>query len=133
MSSGGQTSRHGVGFVEKEKVPLGRKIVLKSAELDEGERLSHAAQLAMQGSWTKWDQVMSQDWSWQALLYSYSPSLLAFALNSIQLTLPTPDNLQRWNKRSDAMCTLCNGRNCSTSHLDRVLQIAYGGTVYLEA
>ena len=117
MSVGGQTSRHGVGYVVKEKLPMSRKIVLKSEEMDEDERFSHAAQLAMQGSWTKWDHVMSQDWSWQALLYSYSPSLVSFALNSIQLTLPTPDNLQRWNKRSDAECVLCKRRNCTLLHI----------------
>lgn len=117
MSFSGQTSRQGVGFVEKEKITEGKKVVLKSEELDEMERLSHAAQLAMQGQWTKWDNVMAQDWSWQALLYSYTPTLLSFALNSIQLTLPTPDNLQRWNKRSDAKCTLCGRNNCTLMHI----------------
>jgi len=106
-----------VGYVEKVKLPMSRKIVKKSEELDEGERFSHAAQLAMQGTWTKWDNVMSQDWNWQSLLYSYSPSLLSFALNSVQLTLPTPDNLQRWNKRSDAKCVLCNRNNCTLFHI----------------
>ena len=117
MSFSGQTLRHGVGYVVKEKLPMSRKIIKKSEEFDEEERFSHAAQLAMQGSWTKWDKVMSQDWNWQSLLYSYSPSLLSFALNSVQLTLPTPDNLQRWNKRSDAKCTLCNRNNCTLFHI----------------
>ena len=117
MSFSGQTSRHGIGYVVKEKIPMSKKIAEKCEEMDEQERFAHACQLAMQGQWTKWDHVMKQDWNWQALLYSYSPSLLSFALNSVQLTLPTPDNLQRWNKQSEANCKLCRKQNCTLLHI----------------
>ena len=50
-------------------------------------------------------------------LFTVTSVVVSFALNSIQLTLPTPDNLQRWNKRSDAECVLCNRRNCTLLHI----------------
>ena len=116
-------------------MPMSQKIAdkCKCEDMDEQERLAHACQLAMHRQWTKWDHVMKQDWNWQALLYSYSPSLLSFALNSVQLTLPTPDNLQRWNKQSEANCKLCRKQNLHVaSHSNRVFKSLNGRPLYLE-
>ena len=71
----------------------------------------------MQGSWTNWENIMNQDLTWKSLLYGYSPNLLSFALNSVQLTLPTPDNLKRWGKNVSGKCELCNSIKCTLQHI----------------
>ena len=60
---------------------------------------------------------MNNDMKWQSLLYSYSPSLLSFALNATQLTLPTPDNLVRWGKTQLGKCDLCKYNKCTLLHI----------------
>ena len=99
MASSGQSDWKGVGYAPKVNIPYKKKLGLKSDELEEDKRIQHAVQLEMQGSWTKWENIMNQDLTWKSLLYGYSPNLLSFALNSVQLTLPTPDNLKRWGKK----------------------------------
>ena len=117
MAFSGQTNRHGIGFNKKQKLNPREKIAKKVEELDEVQREQHAVQLGMQGSWTKWDNLMNNDMKWQSLLYSYSPSLLSFALNATQLTLPTPDNLVRWGKTQLGKCDLCKYNKCTLLHI----------------
>ena len=55
--------------------------------------------LKMQTSWLKvYDIAMAEDLTWQKILFSYSARLLKFLLNLRSNTLPSPDNLSRWNK-----------------------------------
>ena len=117
MASFGQSDRKGVGYAPKVKIPYKKKLGLKSDELEEDKRIQHAVQLEMQGSWTNWENIMNQDLTWKSLLYGYSPNLLSFALNSVQLTLPTPDNLKRWGKNVSGKCELCNSIKCTLQHI----------------
>ena len=87
------------------------------AQLHEDERLVRVYDLAMQGSWTTWDKVISLDTSWQNLIYGLPPKLLSFALNACQNTLPTPDLLRIWGKTKLATCKLCSKPSCTLYHI----------------
>ena len=84
---------------------------------DEHEQLIKVMDFAMQGAWTKWDKVVSLDFSWNNLIYHLPPKLLSFALNATQMTLPTPDRLRVWNVIPISMCKLCSHPNCSLFHI----------------
>ena len=84
---------------------------------DEHEQLIKVMDFAMQGAWTKWDNVMSFDFSWNNLIYHLPPKLLSFILNATQMTLPTPDRLRVWNIVPISMCKLCSHPNCSLFHI----------------
>ena len=73
----------------------------------------------MQASWLSWglENMMKQDKSWQVLLYQYSQRLLQFVLNSQLNTLPSPDNLRRWNAKKDAFCGLCTQKHATLCHI----------------
>ena len=117
MAFSGKCDKGGLGYRTSKKVEYKKKLSDKSDELDEDARYQHAVQLAMQGQWTKWDKIMNQDTSWKSLLYGYNPSLLSFALNGVQLTLPTPDNLKRWGKNVSGKCKLCAKDKCTLLHI----------------
>ena len=40
---------------------------------------------------------MTKDLTWNKLLYGYTDKLLKFVINANLLTLPSPDNIKRWN------------------------------------
>ena len=84
---------------------------------EEHEQLVKVMDFAMQGAWTKWDDVMSLDLSWNNLIYNLPPKLVSFALNATQLTLPTPNRLRVWNMTTLSMCKLCSHPKCSLFHI----------------
>src|SRR6201995_76608 len=51
------------------------------------------------------------------LLYQYSQRLGQFVLNSQLNTLPSPDNLRRWNANKDAICGLCTQKHATLCHI----------------
>ena len=73
----------------------------------------------MQANWLSWglDKVMEKDLTWNTILYQYSQRLLKFVLNMQANTLPTPDNLRRWNINRDAVCGLCGDKQVTSSHV----------------
>ena len=50
-------------------------------------------------------------------MYSMSPSMLSFILNSIQDTLHTPANLRRWDSKKEQACALCGWKNVGIIHI----------------
>ena len=60
---------------------------------------------------------MQMDTRWTKLLYSWSPEMLKFYLNTIQDTLPSPANLKIWNKQALGVCSLCGYNNCTMMHI----------------
>ena len=60
---------------------------------------------------------MSLDITWNKLLYSWSPKLLSFCLNSIQDTLPTPSNLEKWKMIPLGVCPLCAHPKATLFHI----------------
>ena len=118
----GQTSKLGLGFVKKKQLkdPLAQQrkdITQRLRKLDEEERLLKVYDLAKQGKWTSWDEVMELDLSWKNLIYALPPKLISFALNASCLTLPTPDNLRLWGKSFDSRCSLCSIPKCTLFHI----------------
>jgi len=71
----------------------------------EAKRLLVLHRYEMQASWLSWglDILMQRDLSWTTILHQYSDRLLKFVLNAQQNTLPSPDNLRRWNLKKDAI------------------------------
>src|SRR3954454_3125339 len=60
---------------------------------------------------------MKQDRSWQFLLHQCSERFLKFVLNAQLNTLPTPDNLRRWNANKEGVCGLCNAKHATLCHI----------------
>jgi hypothetical protein len=73
----------------------------------------------MQNSWLSWglDSMMDKDLTWNKIIYGYNDHLLKFVVNANLLTLPTPDNLRRWNIRDNVICELCTRPNVTLSHI----------------
>ncbi|MCW2763642.1 MAG: uncharacterized protein JWR85_3843, partial [Marmoricola sp.] len=115
-------NRGGLGLVPTDRPHPGsqayRKLVSEAVcQLTDQDRLTSVMDFAMQGAWTKWDQVESLDFNWTNLLYGLPPKLLSFALNATQLTLPTPDRLRVWGKTHVGACKLCSKPNASLYHI----------------
>jgi hypothetical protein len=103
--------------VEK-KVKLTKKTLVEEVKkLSNDEKITRCMSLAVQGKWTKWEDLVQVDLDWKEVLYGFSPSMLSFWLNSIQDTLPDPVNLRRWGKAFEAKCVLCGWTNCSQVHI----------------
>jgi hypothetical protein len=122
MSSRGQTTRHGVGFVPHKPPPAPgthaarREVSLRIASDADAIRRVHLMGLVMQGEFMRWDDLMAQDMSWNRLIYGLSPSLLGFAMKSFVNMLPTPDNLSRW-RLGEHPCKLCGARKPTPAHI----------------
>ena len=82
-------------------------------EVSEEQMLVSLYNMAQQGRWLSWETAMQMDVRWNKLLYSWSPEMLKFYLNTIQDTLPTPANLKTWNKQALGLCVLCGYNNCT--------------------
>lgn len=120
----GQTDRAGLGFKANQKLikdmnPQEHRKALTSLvkDIDEENMLVHLYSCAAQGNWTTWDSVMQVDTSWKKILYLWSPELLAFHVNSIHDTLPSPANLKLWGKTNLGICQLCNHQHCTLFHI----------------
>ena len=73
--------------------------------------------LAMNGEFTKWDNLMSSDISWNDLIYDLSEGVLSFRLNAISHALPSPNNLRRWGYKSHGRCPLCHAKCATSAHI----------------
>ena len=102
----GQTGRQGLGYrrtekrVNKMSIREHRQALSKLVkEVSEEQLLVALYGMAQQGRWLGWETAMQMDTRWTKLLYSWSPEMLKFYLNTIQDTLPSPANLKIWNKQ----------------------------------
>ena len=101
----GQHGRQGLGFIKGQKrqeqmAKQEHRSTLSSITKDVSEEhlLVSLYGMAQQGRFLGWETAMHMDTRWNSLLYSWSPEMLKFYLNSIQDTLPSPANLKTWNK-----------------------------------
>jgi len=78
--------------------------------------LAKAVTLSVQGQWTRWQNYIKNDFSWNKLLGMPS-NLLSFSLNATFDTLPTPSNLFRWRITTEKSCLLCPSDVCTTAHI----------------
>jgi hypothetical protein len=129
MSSRGQTTRHGIGFVPHKPPPAPgthaarREVSLRIAGDADAIRRVHLMGLAMQGEVMRWDDLIAQDMSWNRLMYGLSPSMLGFAMKSFVNMLPTPDNLSRW-RCGEHKCKLCGVSKPSPAHILSACSVA---------
>ena len=121
MSARAQSDRRGLGFnpIPDRKSNPRADLVYRLKSEAEHKRLVILHQYEMQADWLSWglDNMMMRDLSWNTIIYQCTQRLLKFVLNSQQNTLPTPDNLRRWNLNKDAVCGLCGGRAVTLSHV----------------
>ena len=120
----GQHTRQGIGFTRTGKrIDQMSKKEHRNAlsslvkEVSEEQMLISLYNMAQQGRWLSWETAMQMDIRWNKLLYSWSPEMLKFYLNTIQDTLPTPANLKVWNKQALGQCVLCGYNNCTMMHI----------------
>ena len=85
-------------------------------EVDEHAYHAKSVQLHLQGHWTQWCSFVKNDFSWKLLL-SMPSALVSFSLGAVFNTLPTPNNLQRWNIVTEASCFLCGKSVCTLPHI----------------
>jgi len=120
LMDSGQHGRQGLGFKSKfRKVDPRRELIERFRKEAEEKRLIILHKYEMQSSWLSWglDQMMASDNSWSTLLFQYSQRLLKFMVNAQLNTLPTPDNLRRWNLSKDSVCGLCAEKLVTLSHV----------------
>jgi len=120
LMDSGQHGRQGLGFKSKfRKVDPRRELIERFRKEAEEKRLIILHKYEMQSSWLFWglNQMMASDNSWSTLLFQYSQRLLKFMVNAQLNTLPTPDNLRRWNLSKDSVCGLCAEKLVALSHV----------------
>ena len=72
----------------------------------------------LQTTWLNYlDKTSAEDLSWGKMLYNYSDRLLKFILNVRSNTLPSPDNMRRWQRRGNLVCGLCSRPFVTSSHI----------------
>ena len=76
----------------------------------------------MQTNWVEYGLRFSlkdlerKDLTWRKLL-NYQPNLVSWTLNAQANTLPSPDNLRRWNQARNIECGLCGKVNTTLGHI----------------
>ena len=95
-----------------------RKCISKRMKKREADKMRvRLFGLCKNGNFTSWDNVMSSDISWHDMIHDLSESVLAFRLNGISKSLPSPSNLRLWGVKSEGKCTLCNKKNATAAHI----------------
>ena len=87
-----------------------------SKEINEDDYMCKALQLQVQGQWTRWENYIKNDLSWNSIL-AMPPNLLSFCLASTYDVLPSPSNLKRWRISTESSCFLCGKDVCTTAHV----------------
>jgi hypothetical protein len=113
-------NRRGLGhgdFVRNPSRAQFRNLVTEALKSEEQNRIAaHSHCLARQGVWTTWlERTVPFDLSWKNLLYSASPKLIGFVLNSTINSVRTPDMLKLWGYKKSDHCALC-GKSPGTLH-----------------
>ena len=122
--SAGQTGRAGLGSIRGRYRPQlsirqHRKLCgVTVLDLEAEKHLAHASTLSLNGTWTKWNDVVHPfDLSWKNLIYGPGQRLIGFVLNASVNSLPTPDLLKIMYPKTDTSCKLCSARRCTLFHI----------------
>ena len=121
----GQTNQAGLGYGVQRAPKQGQRrereeVLQVFSEIEEQNRIVRAlTKRTCFSDWLKWESALAVDLSWQHLLHKQSDSYLKFVLNSIENTLPTPDNLKRWNQSNagEGRCPLGCSKPGSLMHI----------------
>ena len=94
-----------------------RKLIVADVHATEEQgRHVRAVGMAMQGRWTKWDDLEPRKTAMKDLLYQPFLSL-SFFLQAMSDTLPSNTNLVRWKKLNDPTCSVCLAKPASLCHV----------------
>ena len=119
--SGVRINTFGPGISSSNTAMQQRRLVSDSLKKEaEARRMRylHIRQYEMQTNWLKlFDKVIAEDLTWQKILHGYSSRLLKFVMNLRANTLPSPDNLRRWNIKGKHVCGLCAKENVTINHI----------------
>jgi hypothetical protein len=123
FSRGAQTTQHGLGFVSHKSFPkltVREQLMQRMKKEAEEKRVLLAYDYQMQTNWVEYGIALGKlerkDMTWRKL-FEYTPNLVKFCLNAQSNTLPTPDNLRRWNQTRDLCCGLCASPGATLSHI----------------
>ena len=99
---------HGL-FTNKIVNPTHREMCTQNVQRLADEKLeAHSQELAMQGSWLRWEQgVFPFDLSWDNLILGPGSRIVSFALNATHNSVMTPDLRKICGYVSDPSCQLC--------------------------
>ena len=125
-----QTSRRGLRYTPIRNILAStssskghRQNVIDGMKSDaESRRLSilYAKDYMMQTQWLQFiDDVAAEDLTWSKILTNYSQRLLKFLLNMRANTLPSPDNMRRWDRKGNLSCGLCSQLHATLAHILR--------------
>ena len=115
-----QSDRKGLGYNLNSRKKLSDRERIMAVRKEEAEHKWKILSLAykMQGEWLQFtDHMMTDDLSWDKILWGYSDRLLKFLVNATANTLPSPDNLKRWNPSKSYCCGLCGAPNATQAHI----------------
>ena len=123
----GNTGVTGLGFLKSDKLPVTKKDKRKKLLSDlkrecEEKRLSILHTYEMQNNWMQYGldtvhMAMTKDLTWNKILNKYSESFVKFVLNAQTNTLPSGDNLRRWDISKNVVCGLCNNVTVTLKHI----------------
>ena len=112
-----QTGTKGLGSGPRVRKETYRKSLTATiANIEDGKLFSKAVQQSLQGRWTRWENILQRDLSFNKL-FSTSPRLLSFTLGSTYDTLASPSNKKRWGLSDDESCVLCSASKCTLRHV----------------
>lgn len=84
-----------------------------------------AQRLRTQKEWAIINKLcVPQCWLWREFLFQWTPEMLNFHVNSLHNTLPDPNNLKQWGRRTESQCPLCSYSPYDAKHLLVVCQQA---------
>ena len=112
----GQTDRQGLGFDKDRyrKTFTSQQWRIKVAEkLSNQKTHDYKAEdggKALQGGWTRFEDVRPFDMSWTHLIGTRNPKLITWVLNASTNSLVTPCMLKLWGYTSHDRCSLCEGQ-----------------------
>lgn len=121
-TSGHQFDRSGLGFKRQTSKVLTQREKILAVLKEEAEKklVVSAYRYEMQTNWVEYalscEKRERKDLTWKKLL-SYQPNLLAWTLNAQSNTLPSPDNLRRWNQARHVTCGLCARSDVTLGHI----------------
>ena len=84
--------------------------------IEDGKLLSKAVQPSLQCRWTRWENILQRDLSFNKI-FKTSPRLLFFVLGSTYDTLASPSNKKRWGLTDDESCLLCSATKYTLRHI----------------
>ena len=118
-----QSGTRGLGNSRTRKKTYRKSVTTAVGNIEDSKLLSKAVQQALQGRWTKWENVLQRDMSFNNLFRS-SPRLISFTLGSTYNTVASPANLKRWGLADSEACALCSAPKCTLRHILSVCSVS---------